>query len=450
MKTKLILVLMSLATSIFAQELPKLETFTLKNGLKVYVMKYGKMEAMNVRLLVNSGRKNETPGQQGYGELTAGLLLEGNDRYTKEEQNDRAFRLGANLNVDVNNDYTFIGGDFLAKNADEAIDLMSAAILQPKFDKDIIERFKNYIVDNNQVNKMDIANLADIFSDYFIFGIDHPLGRHYYKTQVLDITPEKIRTYYSFNYTPKNVRLVITGNIEVATIKAIVEKYFGNWQSALGEVNGVVLDKPQIKKKEMAFINRANATQCALQWNKIGPSLNDKDALAFDIANRLLNEVLFTEIREKGGKTYGIRASLANSKYADILAITCSVRSNELFNTIQLVDKTLLDFYNTPILADKCNESINELKIRLMSTENPSEISARYDPIKYDFEKRKNLMAELLALKVEDVQKAVKKYLTPDSYKLVIAGDEALVKEQLARLKNLVTFKPTDIERNGN
>lgn len=447
MKTVVIGLCIVLSSFLTAQESLNLETFVLRNGLKVYFIKYGKIEAINVKLMINSGKKNETPGQQGYSNLTAELLLEGNAKYTKAEQSDRAFALGATLSTASDNDYTTIEGDFLSSGADAAIDLMSAAILQPKFDKDVIDRYKSYLIDNNQPAKMDIAQLASIFSDYAIFGLQNPLGRQYYKAQIQEMTPEKIRGYYAFNYTPKNARLVITGNADVAAVKTIVEKYFANWQSTYGEVNGVVLDRPQIKKREYGFIHRANATQCALQWNKTGPSSDDKEAMAFRIANSLFNDVLFAEIREKGGKTYGISAVLNNSRYADVLTITCSVRNTELLSTLTLFDKTLSDFYGTTIDPVKFAEAVNTLKVRILSTETPSEIAGLFNPVKFNFEKRKSLLTDLGTLKPEDVQRVIKKYFTPDSYKLVIAGDESMVADQLNQIKGLQKFKAADLER---
>ena len=49
-----------------AQQAPELETYTLKNGLKIYLLKYGRIEAMHVSVVINTGKKNEVPGQQGY------------------------------------------------------------------------------------------------------------------------------------------------------------------------------------------------------------------------------------------------------------------------------------------------------------------------------------------------------------------------------------------------
>ena len=43
----------------------------------------------------------------------------------------------------------------------------------------------------------------------------------------------------------------------------------------------------------------------------------------------------------------------------------------------------------------------------------------------------------------------LKKYYTPNAYKLVVAGDETKIAEQLAKLNGLQKFTPNDIEKDN-
>jgi predicted Zn-dependent peptidase len=432
-----------------AQEVPQLETYTLKNGVKIYLMKYGKIPAVSAKLYINTGEKNESPGQQGYGELTAKLLLQGNSKYTQEQQNDLAFKLGATLDFDVNKDNTAIIANFLSKDLDQGMDLFSSAILHPTFSKDKVDLLISQYIDYGLIPKMDVAQLADVFSDVLIYGTSNPLGRYHYKAQLKLVTPEKIKEFHAFNYTPKNASVIICGNFDSEEVKKVVEKYFGSWQSTYGEVNGVSLDMPVIKKKEIGFINRTAATQCALQWNKIAPSLKDKDLIAFNIANRIFNVVLFSEIREKGGKTYSIGAGHAASQFSNLLTISCSVRSEEMLNTINLFEVTLKNFAMANFTQEDFDKAVTGIKVGLMSSEMPANISSIYNPLLYDFNKRKNYLNDLALVKMEDVQRVIKKYFTPDVYKLVIAGDETKVAAQLNSIPGLIRYKATDIEKDN-
>ena len=432
-----------------AQEVPQLESYSLKNGLKIYLLQYGKIPAVNVRFIINTGKKNETPGQQGYSEITATMLLKGNTKYTEEVQNDMAFKLGGELNSNSTFDHTTINANFLSKDFDTGMDLFSSAVLHPLFDKDKLDQEISYLVDYNNPSKMDISNLTDVFSDLNIFETSSPLGRHYYKTQLQLITPDKLKEFHQFNFTPKNSSIVVCGNFNTVEIKTVLEKYFGTWQSTYGEVNGVALDAPVIKKKEIAFINRTGATQCALQWNKTALSTKDKDNIAFRVANAIFNRLLFAEIREKGGKTYSIGSNYTPTQFANLFNIACSVRNEEMANTITLFDKTLVDFGSSTISQEDFDKAVNNIRINLVSSEMPESILSFYNPVVYDFQKRKNFLNDLAALKIEDVQKVIKKYFTGDSYKLVVAGDESVLASQLNSLKGLIKYKPADIEKDN-
>lgn len=441
--------LVLLTNFVYSQVIPTYETFTLKNGLKVYLLQYGKIPAINVKMVLNTGKVNETPGQQNYSQLVSSAILFGNAKYDIEAQSNKAFALGTVLTTANTNDNTAVEINILSKDLDAGLDLISAAVLSPTFPKEKIDLMISQTIDFNSPTKMDIAELADVFSNYSIYGIQNPLGRYFYKTQLQKVTPQIIKEYYDFNYTPKNANLIITGSFDVATIKPIVEKYFGSWKSAFGSSSSVSLESPAIKKREIAFVNRSNATQCALQWNKIAPAVNDKDALAFKIANNIFNEVLFKEIREKGGKTYSIGSSYKVSKFTNLFSVTCSVRSSELFNTVELFDKTLANFNSTPITEEVFKDAVYRYTVSINRLESPEEVASFYNPLVYNFEKRKEILNDLKALTLDDVNRAIKKHYTSNVYKLTIAGDETKIAEQLTKLKDYKKLVATDIEKDN-
>jgi zinc protease len=449
MKTPLILLLTFCFTiAVRAQEAPVLETHTLKNGLKVYFIKYGKIEAVNISIVINTGKKNEAPGQQGYCNLTANLILKGNKKYTEEDQNDKIFTIGGKMSAYSNFDYTGLEGNFLSKDVDKALDLFSSAVLLPSFEKEKVTQYISYMIDYNTPSKMDVSQNAQVFSALSVYGIDNPLGRSFYKKQLQLITPEKLIEFHQFNYTPKNSRILVCGNFKSDQVLASIQNYFGAWQSAYGEINGVSLDYPSIKKQEIYFVNRNSATQCALRWTKIAPALKDKDYAAFTIANQLFNQTLFKEIREIGGKTYSIGSRHLNSQFSNVMNIACSVRSNEMLNTINLFDKTLQNFSTGTFTQQEFDNEITRFKGNLMAMETPEEVADYYNPILYDFNARKNLIIDVNKLSVEDVQKAIKKYYTPAIYKLVVCGDEATVKPELENMKIAKKYSALDLEGN--
>ena len=165
-----------------AQIIPTYETFSLKNGLKVYLLQYGNIPAINVKLVLNTGQVNEAPGQQNYSDIVANAILMGNAKYNLETQTNKSFALGTGLSASSSNDNTTISMNILSKDLDAGMDLMSAAVLTPTFPKEKMDLMISQNIDFNSPTKMDIAELSSVFSDYFMFSLSNPLGRYFYKT----------------------------------------------------------------------------------------------------------------------------------------------------------------------------------------------------------------------------------------------------------------------------
>ena len=294
---------------------------------------------------------------------------------------------------------------------------------------------------------MDIGTLASRFSNLFVFGASNPLGRNSYPNQVMKITSKDIKEFYDFNYTPKNTRLVFCGKLDKAKIKTLVDFYFGDWQTVYGENNQVNIENPSFKGREFAFVNRDDATQVCLYWTKKAPGFGDKDLLAFKIAQNVFNKKLFEEVREKLGKTYGINMSFSETQNKKVYNIGTQTRSAEMYNTIIAVDKVLEDFYNNGISEKEFKNSCLKIKNSYLSISSPDGICGFYNYLCYpDVAKRMNIINELEAQSIENINKVIKKYFNSESYKLMIAGNEKDLKDQLAKLKGLQKFESNAIE----
>ena len=240
---------------------PDLERYKLKNGLEVIFADFGELPVTAMTFYVNAGKKSETPGQQGLADLTANSLELGNEKYSRTEQDRQLYRTGGSLNVSANENFTTMQIQFLNKDISEGMDLAANVLLKPLFPKDEIDQERGFELSQNKPDKMDIGVLADMYGNYFTYGIAHPLGRHYYEAQYSKITIDQIKQFYSFNYTPGNTKLVVTGKPDRDAVKKLIEQYFGSWTAAYGEVNGSSYDIPSIKAHEYAFVPKQGATQ---------------------------------------------------------------------------------------------------------------------------------------------------------------------------------------------
>jgi len=445
-----IIVLVLFAGKGFTQfKFPVMEKYKLRNGLEVIFADYGSLPITRIEVYVNTGKKNETPGMQNISGITAEAILNGNTKWNRIEQDNLLYEMGSGISASSNENYTNISADFLNKDIDNGMDLMAAVLLHPTFPKDEIGEQIRSLIDYNKPSKMDIGDLANVFSDYFVFGVNNPLGRYFYEAQLSRMTPEQIREYYRFTFTPKNTKLVISGKPDREKVKKLIEHYFADWTAAYGEVNGVSFEMATIKTKEVAFVNKFEATQSALCWSKKGPEAESKDAMPFRLANSVFNGLLFDTIRAKEGKTYGIGSSY--NRHTGLFNVTTQVRAEVTYETTRSFERLLKEFYDGGITAEQLKTAKVKMKSAVLAMQTPGEFIDFINPMEYpDYEKRKMLLEDIEKMDVASVNKIIKKYFVPDVYKLVIVGNEAILSEQLEKLKELKKIPINAIETNGD
>jgi predicted Zn-dependent peptidase len=428
----------------------QIEEFKLKNGLAVRMIQYGSIPAVTIGCYVNVGKKTETPGQQYMASLLSEALLLGNEKYTRIEQDNLLAKLGSSISPVCNDNFTELKMRFLDKDASTAMELFSNILLKPTLAEDKIKIRIEELLNYNNPYKMDISDIADMFSSYVVFSTANPLGRHFYAAQLNKINATQLREFYKFNYTPKNTKLILAGNFDVPKMKETLEKLFGSWAAAYGENNGSAYETDDIKGKEYYFVNKKKATQTYLQWNKKAPEGGSKDATLFRLASNALNTLLFDEIRAKEGKTYGIRCSYDEADNNGIYNVSTQVRNEVAYETTVSFDRVLKQFYETGLTQEQLDKAKAAIKNRRLAIETPSSIIDFYNPLLYkDTKKRDEFLTYIDAITLEQVNKGVKKYFSPSSYKLVIVGDENVVGSQLQKINTLVKLPVTSIEKDN-
>lgn len=426
------------------------EEFKLKNGLEVKMIRFGSIPAVTISCFVNVGKKTETPGQQYLAELTSTSVLLGNEKHTRIEQDAMLEKLGSGIDAFSNDNFTEMRMRFLDKDADAAMELFSSAILKPTFPADEIKDQVGQTLNYNNPYKMDITAIAQMFSGYVVYGTANPLGRHFYAAQLNKVTPTQVSEFYKFNYTPKNTKLVLAGNFDNAKMKAMIEKLFGDWTAAYGENNGAAYETEGIGKKQYYFVNKSMATQTCLQWNKKAPESGSKDAMLFNLANESFNTLLFDEIRAKEGKTYGIYSRFSEVNNNGIYSISTQVRNEVAYETTVSFDRVIKQFYESGVTQADLDKAKASLKSRRLAIETPAAIIDFYNPIVYkDVQKRNEYLASIDAITLDQVNKAVKKYFSPDNYKLVMVGDASVLDPQLQKISGLEKIAVNSIEKDN-
>jgi zinc protease len=219
-----------LADLVRAVDIPY-EQFTLDNGLRVIVHTDRKAPIVAVSMWYHIGSKDEPKGKTGFAHLFEHLMFYGS------ENNDEVFfkRLNAVGATALNGTTWFDRTNYFQNVPTPALDLtlflesdrmgyLLGAVTQEKLDaqRAVVQNEKRQ-GDNQPMGLTQYATLKALFPEL------HPYAHSTIGSMAdLDAASlEDVRGWFRANYGPNNAVLVLAGDIDVATAREKVTRYFG-------------------------------------------------------------------------------------------------------------------------------------------------------------------------------------------------------------------------------
>ncbi len=208
------------------------EDFTLPNGLRVFVHTDRKAPIVAVSVWYHIGSKDEPAGKTGFAHLFEHLMFGGSENnkgsYIKTLEGIGATQLNGTTWFDRTNYFENVPTPALPLALFYESDRMGhllGAVTQEQLDtqRGVVQNEKRQ-GDNDPLGLTEYAKLKALFPE------GHPY-RHSTIGSMADLDAASmadVRGWFRANYGPNNAVLVLAGDIDVATAKPLVEKYFGD------------------------------------------------------------------------------------------------------------------------------------------------------------------------------------------------------------------------------
>lgn len=413
--------------------LGKYESFTLKNGLKVFVVRNTKLPRVAFSLTLDYDPILEKE-YAGYVNIAGEMMRTGTKTRSKDQLDEEIDFIGASLSTSA----TGIYAASLKKHQDKLLTLVADVLLNPEFKQAELDKLKTQTKSGIASQKDDPNAVAALVSNVVLYGKNHPYGEPTTEETVEKITLDKVKSFYNTYYKPNISYLAIVGDITLAEAKQVTEKYFGKWQSGKVPVaTHSLAGNPA--KTNVTFVDRSTSVQSVVTITHTIPlKPGSPDAIAARVTNDILGGQggrLFNNLREKRGFTYGAYSSIQPDKVIGEFSASASVRNavtdsavTEFLNELQAIKKDKV----TQEELSKTKNSVTGSFVR--SLESPQTIAsfaintARYQlPADY----YANYLKKVAAVKPEDVQAIAQKYIHPDHAHIVVVGNKAEVAEKL-------------------
>jgi zinc protease len=419
---------------------PKIEKKTLANGLEIWVVPRDGLPRVDAVLAVrNAGFAVDDRNLPGFSGMLAGLLTEGSATRDSKAIAEAAQALGGSVGAGSGNDGIRVFGNALASRAPQMLSLLAEVVRTPTFPDREVELAKANAMQGLKASEAQPGFRAERALVAAIYG-DHPYARtQQTEASIRAVTPDQLRSAHAARFRPDRALLVIAGRIEPAAAFRAAEAAFGDWKAS-----GPALPDPAPARAsappQRILIQRDRSVQSAIRLGRPAIPVAHQDFYPLQLAGTVLgggfSSRLMQNLREDKGYTYGAGGGLSALRLGGRIGAQTDVRNEVTGAALKEIRSEFSRLGSEPVPSQELEDTkryvaggyliSNQLQGAVASSlaSNwlaglPPEYLGQYVP-------------NIRAVTAEQLQAAARRYLDPDGYSIVVVGDAAAIREQLA------------------
>jgi len=420
-----------------SRTLPIPQTFSLKNGMKVYFLSDATLPMVAFRMVLpEAGSLTET--QEGLASLTAELITKGTPEKSAEEIAAEIDFLGASLSFSAASEFLEVSGRSLSENFPALFQLAIASLTAPTFPQAELDKERNIRLERLKSIKDNPSSAVNFYFRKAYFG-NHPLGaislgnesalKGFQRQQVVD--------FYSSHYRPDSALLAVTGNISIRTLKSLLENRLSKWANPVQSLQPLrFIPIPLPAGKKCLLIDKSDASQAYFVLGVPGIKKADPETASSQVFNTLFGgrftSWLNSELRIKRGLTYGARSSFQSWRNDGIFTISSYTKNDQIGEMLKIVFELIVKAKKDGFDQDEIISARNYILGQFPPTLEDMESKVRaYTELTFygeSFDYYDHLLSRVSSTDQSSARSLASRILPKEKYVLVVVGkaDEIL------------------------
>lgn len=308
-------------------------------GLTVWLVEDHSIPFMALEIRFRGGASLDAPGKRGAINLMTGLLEEGAADMDARAFARQAESLATTIGFDVDDDALSVSARFLTENREEAVALLRAALIEPRFDQDAIDRVREQVVSGIESDAKDPDALASRAMDRIAFG-DHPYATSLSGTvdSVNALTRDDLVAAHAKVLARDRIYIGAVGDITEDELAALLDNLLG----ALPETGAPMPPRATVDIPGGVTVVPFDTPQSVARFAQKGIKQDHPDYFTAIVLNHVLGggsfeSRLMDEVRAKRGLTYGVYSYLAGKDLAEIYIGAVSSANDRIAEAIDVI-----------------------------------------------------------------------------------------------------------------
>jgi zinc protease len=413
-------------------EAPPVATFTLPNGMKLFLLEDHELPAISGMARVRTGNLFDPAGKVGVATLTGMTMRTGGTREMTGEQLDVKLEdMAGSVESAIDESSGDVSFFSLAENSTEVLRAFRDVLATPVFRIDKVDLAKLQLRSRiSRRNEDPNGILLRAFSG-ILYDDDTPYGWDMEYEHLDHISRADVQAFHKRYFFPKNTMLAVWGDFETAKMKDQLEQLFAGWTVEQPPVP----EFPKVAARPAPGIYLAKTTDMAqtlFAIGQLGGKIGDRDYPALTIMAGILGggyfSRLFQQVVARTGNAYGISAQwAAGFDHPGLFKISGSAKPVSIVATIQAIRQEVERIRTAEVSEDELRAAKDGALNRLAFTSDTRQkILNRmltYEYFGYPAEFLQQQQKALGDVTRADVLRVAKEYLKPADFATLVVGN---------------------------
>lgn len=413
---------------------PKPETFTLANGMRVFLMEDHEIPVISVRTLVRTGAFWEPQDKVGLARLTGAVQRTGGTTsMTGDRIDDFLEARAASVETGIGGDSGTASMSCLKQDFDDVFKVFLDVLRNPAFSQDKVDLAKiqanaSIARRNDNVGAITGREIARL-----VYGPDSPLTSLEEYATIAAITRDDLVRWHKTYYHPNNMMLGVSGDFDPKALRKTIEKAFASWPK------GPAFAGPKVPYRTtpnpgVFFIEKPDVTQVNIAMAHLGIEQKNPDYFAVQVMNDVLgggfSGRLMNAIRTKKGLAYGVNGGLgAAFDRPGLVRFGMQTKSVSIFDAIAALKEEVGGIVTNPPTDDELGQA-KESILNAFVFNYDSRAGILAQQMSYAYYGLPSNYLETYRSNIEkvtkdDVVRVAKKYVHTDDLAILVVGKAA-------------------------
>jgi len=434
-------------------QLPYVDEYQLENGMRVLISPNYESPVVYIYMWIDVGEIDDPIDKPDIGNGLFKVLSAGTKKYSKKKQlKEKLFSLGSYSGeldkIDIANDEGIIEHSCLKENTLDCIEIVAEVIKNPTF------TIRNRLA----------MKLAVLFAGKKTFSPQWKISWYHvqnlYNNKIERFSPKYELSYKKTDYKnwylqyirPENITLMVSGDINYIYIKKLINEHFGNWKSnnitsERRTYNINVSDNSGVHVRFIPFEDENQRVRIEMlkKTTELDHFWDPAIQMALYVFGYIGNNRK-SSISQKIDEAGWIGAGWSASNRMPYFSITSEMEYAYLEKFYFELISEFKNLTNNSITKEELELAkttrINDYKNKVYNpTELNNFIQHYYNRNGYSLEKIANMINEINAVTLDEVNAAAKKVFDPNNFVMSIVGNQDSCATFISQFENIEFYE---------